>query len=289
MIVIGPIDGFSEKIARHLSADFIELNRRVFPDGEICPRIMLDKDIAGQHVVLVNRINRPINPNRYLVEYLITIKNLKDLGVEEIDVVMPYFVYARQDKIFRKGEPLSTKYILEMLKQAGATRFFCVSSHFQKEEGKFNAPLPAFNISGFVSIAEYLKQLNLNNPLILGPDKKSGQFAKQIADILNCESSYMEKKRNLDTGEVKTKTELDVAGRDVVITDDIASSGSTLVNSIENLKNPDRIICTVVHPILTGDCLEKVSANSRFIACNTIESPISKISIAKRISEFIGG
>ena len=97
----------------------------------------------------------------------------------------------------------------------------------------------------------------------------------------------MEKKRDLDTGKIETITKLDVTGRDAVIVDDIASSGGTLINAIENLKNPDRIICTVVHPILTGECLEKVSALSRFVACNTIESPISNISVAERIAQFI--
>ena len=258
MIVVGPIDGFSEDLAKNLNAEFIELDRRIFPDNEICPRIMLDKDIKDEHVVLVNRINRPLNPNRYLVEYLLTLKNLKELGAKQIDVVMPYFVYARQDKVFRKGEPFSTKYILELLKQAGASRFFSVSIHFQRNEGQFPAPIPAFNVSGFESIVDYLKTLGLNNPIIIGPDKKSGEFAKEIADKLDCESSFMEKHRDLDTGEVKTKTKLDVDGRDVVIVDDIAASGGTLVNAIENLNNPERVICTVVHPILTGDCLKNV-------------------------------
>jgi len=287
MIVIGPIDGFSEELAKNLSANFIELDRRIFPDKEVCPRIVLDKDIKNEHVVLVNRINRPLNPNRYLVEYLLTIKNLKELGAKEIDVVMPYFVYARQDKVFRRGEPLSTNYVLELLKEAGATRFFSISVHFQKKEGKFPAPMPAFNISGFVSIADYLKTLNLKNPIIIGPDKKSGDFAKQIADILQCESTYLEKERDLDTGAIETKTELDVSGKDVVIVDDIAASGTTLINAIENLKNSERVICTVVHPILTDECLEKVSSKAKFIACNTIESPISKISVTERIAKFV--
>jgi ribose-phosphate pyrophosphokinase len=288
MLVIGPRDGFSEKLAENLKADFIELNRRIFPDNEVCPRILLEKDIAGKHVVLVNRMQRPVDPNRYLVEFLLTIKNLRTLGIEKIDVVIPYFVYARQDKIFRKGEPLSAEYVLKLLKDAGASRFFSVSIHFNQEEGGFDAPLPAFNISGIASVANYLKLLNLDNPVIIGPDKKSGLFAREISGILGCESSYLEKKRDLDTGKAETETKLDATGRDVVIVDDIASSGGTLVNAIENLSNPNKIICAVVHPVLTGECLEKVSAKSDFIACNTIESPISKISVTGRIANFIG-
>jgi ribose-phosphate pyrophosphokinase len=104
---------------------------------------------------------------------------------------------------------------------------------------------------------------------------------------MNCNSAYLEKKRNLDTGEVDTKTKLDVSGRDVVIVDDIASSGGTLVNAIENLKNPNKVICAVVHPVLTGNCLEQVSEKAEFIACNTIASPISKVSVAENIAIFI--
>lgn len=287
MLVVGPKDGFSEELAENLKCGFIALDKRVFPDNEICPRIMLDNGIKDEHVVLVNRMQRPTDPNRYLVELLLTIKNLRALGVKKIDTVMPYLVYARQDKIFRKGETLSTQYILQLLKDAGASRLFSVSVHFQREEGKFHAPLPAFSISGFIPIANYIKKLNLKKPIIIGPDKKSGQFAKEIAEAMQCESAYLEKKRDLDTGTIETKTKLDVSGRDVVIVDDIASSGSTLIHAIENLNNPNKVICAVVHPVLTGDCLEKVSKKAEFISCNTIASPISKISVAARIAEFI--
>ncbi len=287
MLVVGPKDGFSEELAENLKCGFVELDRRGFPDNEVCPRIMLDNGIKDEHVVLVNRMQRPTDPNRYLVELLLTIKNLRSLGVKKIDVVMAYFVYARQDRIFRKGEPLSIQYVLQLLKDAGASQVFSVSVHFQRNEGKLPAPIPAFSISGFPSIADYLKKLRLKNPIIIGPDKKSGQFAKEIADLMKCSSAYLEKKRDLDTGTIETKTKLDVSGRDVVIVDDIASSGSTLIHAIKNLKNPNRVICAVVHPVLTGDCLEKVSKKAEFIACNTIASPISKISVAARIAEFI--
>jgi ribose-phosphate pyrophosphokinase len=212
---------------------------------------------------------------------------LKELGADRIDVLMPYFVYSRQDKIFRQGEPLSAKYVLELMKSAGATGFYCISSHLHREEGKFDAAIPAFNISGFGAIADYLKILKLKNPMIIGPDKKSGLFAKEVAEILHCESTFLEKKRDLDTGNVKTITKLDLSDRDAVIVDDIVSSGVTLINAIENLKNPNKVICAVVHPVLTGDCLKRVSAKSEFVACNTIDSPISKISVVERIANFI--
>lgn len=284
MIIVGPRDGFSEDLAEKLRADFVELEKRVFPDREICPRVL--GKISGR-VLLTNRMVIPTDPNRYLAEFLITLRNLKELGADRIDVLMPYFVYSRQDKIFREGEPLSAQYVLEFLKSAGAASFCCVSSHLHREEGRFDAAIPAFNISGFSSIANYLKTLELNDPMIIGPDKKSGLFAKEVADILHCESTFLEKKRDLDTGEVRTITKLDLSDRDAVIVDDIASSGGTLVNAIESLKNPNKVICAVVHPVLTGDGLKRVSAKSEFIACNTIESPISKISVVERIANFI--
>lgn len=285
MIVVGPKDGFSEELAEKLGVDFVELEKRIFPDREICPRVL--GQVSGR-VVLTNRMSLPTDPNRYLTEFLITIKNLKELGAEKIDVLMPYFVYSRQDKIFRDGEPFSAKYVLELMKNAGATSFYCISSHLYRKEGEFSAAIPSFNISGFVAIANYLKTIELNDPIIIGPDKKSVLFAKEVGDILNCEYTSLEKTRDLDTGEIDTITKLDLDGHDAIIVDDIASSGGTLVNAIDNLKNPNKVICAVVHPVLTGDCLKKVSSKAEFIACNTIESPISKISVIDKITNFIG-
>ena len=107
MIVVGN-DSFGEKLAKSLNADFVKFEQITFPDGEICPRILGD---VSEDVILVNRAKLPLEPNKYFVETLLLLKTLREVA-ENIDVVMPYFVYARQDKPFREGEPFSAKFVL---------------------------------------------------------------------------------------------------------------------------------------------------------------------------------
>ena len=128
MIVVGN-DDFAKKLATALGSKFVPFEQRVFPDGEVCPRILGDVE---KNAIVANRMSLPLEPNKYFIETLLLIKNLQELGVENIDVVMPYFVYARQDKIFRDGEPFSYKFVLETLHRAGVNRFFTVSSHAER-------------------------------------------------------------------------------------------------------------------------------------------------------------
>ena len=294
MIVIGPRDGFSDKLAENLGCEFFELERKTFPDREIRPRILGVENINSPgRVILASRLERPLDPNRYLVEILLTAKNIKSLGCDSITLVMPYMVYARQDKVFRPGEPLSAAYIMELMRHAGIERLVTVSCHFSGIE-TFCPGLKATSISGFKSIGKHLVEMGLKNPVVIGPDKKSGAWAKEIVDILGSgEYTFLEKHRDRNSGEVQTEETLsvDTSGRDVVIVDDIASSGGTLVNAINIVKKhqPKKIIIAVVHPILSGDCVEKVrtAGADMFLATDTIPSEISKISVIEDIARFI--
>ena len=294
MIVVGPKDGFSDKLAEKLGCDFFELERRTFPDKEIRPRILgSEKITSANKAILVSRMERPLDPNKYLVEILLTVKNLKSLGVDKVTLVMPYMIYARQDKIFRSGEPLSAKYVLELLKQAGVNRLLTVSCHFSGIEDLCPG-LEAVSISGFKTIAKYLAKLGLRDPVVLGPDEKAGTWAKEIVNILGSgEHTFLEKHRDRDSGKVETEEKLavDIGGRDVVIVDDIASSGGTLINAVNIVKKhkPKSIIVAVVHPILSGDCVEKVkgAGADMFLSTDTIPSEISKISVTEDIARFI--
>ncbi|MFH0832616.1 MAG: ribose-phosphate diphosphokinase, partial [Candidatus Aenigmatarchaeota archaeon] len=264
------------------------VEKRAFPDGEVCPRIVGDVD---NHAIVAERLSLPLDPNRYLIETLFITRNLRALGVEKIDVVMPYFIYSRQDKVFRKGEPHSAKYVLELLEKAGATRFFTVSSHVNRNDEKISlTPMPAYNINGFESIGNQLKKFDLHNPVVVGADLGVSHSTETIANILGAESFAFQKKRDLNTGEIIVKGNLNVEGRDIVIVDDIISSGRTMLNSIEicNSSGADRILCTAVHPALATGVFEKISSKVwKFIATDTISSPISEISVTESIAEKI--
>jgi len=283
MIVLGS-DNFAKKLAKCLKAKFVFLEKRVFPDGEICPRILAPVD---NHVILAERIHLPIDPNRYLIEILLTIKNLKSLGTKKIDLVMPYFVYTRQDKIFRKGEPFSAKYVLELIKEAGANRFFTVSSHAQRDKVKISlTKMPAYNIDGFEILGQYFKDLNFKKPIVVGADFGVNKSIKTISKILGVEAIAFEKYRDLKTGKITLKDKPNLKNKDLIIVDDIVSSGETMLKAINLARKSGakRIYCGVIH-ILNKKTIEAISKKvEKFIATDTIDSPISKISVVENIA-----
>lgn len=282
MIVFGN-DNFGENLAEKLGARFARIEQRVFPDGEACPRIA--NEINDNHAIVAVRMSLPLDPNRHLIEILLTIKNLKSLGVKKIDVVMPYFVYARQDKLFRKGEPLSAKYVLEMIKDAGAGRFFTVTSHAERNKESVSLSDSVYNIDGFVAVGDYLKKNKLENPLIIAPDDGAEEFAETVAIQVGCEYAVFEKHRDLDTGSVSMKSGADIKGKDVIIVDDIISSGSTMLKAIGICKTngAKSVMCAVVHAVSD----KGIDNNEPLISTNTIDSKTSKISVVELVANMI--
>lgn len=278
-------DNFAKHLAGALGAEFVQFEQRVFPDGEVCPRILGD---VNKDVILVNHMKLPLEPNKYFMETLLLIKTLQDLGAENIDVVMPYFVYARQDKSFRSGEPFSAIYVLETLHKAGMSRFFTVSSHTERDRDKLNiSNIPAYNVNGFLAVGNYLKKKNFSSPIVIGPDDGAEHFAKTVSNALDCDYALLEKHRNLDTGEIEMKCNVNVRGKEVIIVDDIISSGSTMVSAIQSLKDAGAksIFVYIVH-LVSDKGIEKISPHVReFLASDTIETPLSKISVVGQLAE----
>lgn len=290
MTAVLGFDSFGEHIAQHLGALYIKIERRVFPDSEVCPRITHMPDDV--QVIVANRLALPLNPNSYLVETLLTVKNLAAKGIAHIDVVMPYFVYGRQDKVFREGEPFSARYVLEMLRDAGAERVFTVSSHANRNQDIVGiADIPVYNINGFVAIGNYLKAKQFREPLVIGPDKGAEGFVKTVAGAIGCGSALFEKERDLVTGDVIMKGGVAMKGRDVILVDDIIGSGGTMLKAIDLCRDAHSVYCAVVHLVSDKRVGELQAKTKEFAVTNTIDSPnypaLAKVSVEALIAEKI--
>ncbi len=177
-----------------------------------------------------------------------------------------------------------------MIESVGTQALITVNVHSEMVLSYFN--IKALSVNAFPEIASYLASLNLKNPLILSPDKKRYPDAKLVADIVKGEASFLEKKRDLITGEIKTEEKhLEVEGRDVVIIDDIISTGGTIINAanIVSKRNPRSIRVACIHGVYASNALEKLRALNltEIVSTDTIESETSKITVAKAILEAL--
>ena len=299
MHIVGPMDGFNRALSEMIEAKIVEVERRVFPDGEICPRIMEADELRGSDVVLSMRMKNGGNPNTYLSEVLFTIKNLKEeLKTGKIIAVIPYFPYARQDEIFRPGEPLSSKYVAEMLEKAGADAVVSVTVHLHriKSFSDIFSRAKAVNVSGFKGIARVLGNRELRDPVVIAPDGEGIAWAKELADLMGIKDyGAFRKERDLNTGEIRTHlVEMDLNGRDVIIADDMVSTGGTMVNALSGVRKMGarRAIAAFVHPVLVSGAIDKIiSLADEVISSDTIEWPGSKatavVEVASAVRELL--
>ena len=246
VIVIGKKD-FGEKLAKRIpESTFLEIEDRVFPDGEICPRLLIkeDNELKNTHVIIAMQLKLNQSINHYLVSLLLTIHNVKRLEAEIITCVMPYHIYSRQDRESRIGEPFSSRYLALMLESAGVNNFITVNSHSYGKNPLsdfFNESF-AISLSAIPLLSKAIKaRINENEDIVcLSPDEGALLLAKEAAESIN--SPYygaLRKVRNLKTGEISQDLigiNVTIKNRHIIIVDDLVSSGGTMIGAARILK-----------------------------------------------------
>ncbi len=228
MIIFGGSAGetLAVRVSLLTGAKLGKVKRQRFPDGE--QYLKIEEDIKGQDVVFIHPLGG--RPDELIMEYLLTIDAFKSASPKSISVVIPYFAYARQDARFHPGEPLSFHLVAKLLEQAGPSRIFTIDVHLQRVPSlKEVFKIPASNLTAVPYIAEYINRIfQPKNPIIIGPDDESEQWAKVAAAKIKTDYAILSKTRFSST-EVKVKVKggegVNVKGRDAIIIDDIISTG----------------------------------------------------------------
>jgi len=270
----------SYEISRSGGLDLLEVERRVFPDGELLVRIKDEEEVSGEEILVVQ--STPYPQERNLMELLQLIDSSISMGAERVIALVPYLCYSRQDKRFRQGEPLSSRIVVDSIFSAGADELITVNIH---EEGILRGKR-AKSLRAEPEIGRYFSG-KLDDPLVLAPDKGAIEIAKAVSKEMKSDYSYLEKERNLETGEISVKGEVNAEGRDVLIVDDMISTGGTVIEAarISESMGAKRIMVSCIHPVLVQDALLRIysSGVERVVSTNTIEREVSEISIHELI------
>ena len=261
-ILIGE-DDFARQMADELNMEFIKVNTSVFPDSEIKPVIENEAKIKGKKVLLVARTNRfKPNVSDCILKIYFICRLLQKLKCE-INLFLPWMFYSRQDKKFLAGEPESLFDIAELYESLGIKNIFTVNSHLYGKENPLQdyfKKTKIHDLSLSKLFADYLKTKNLKNPIILGPGKGSNKLIEELSELLKIPCECLEKGRDLKTLEVFFKPiKANLENRDVIIYDDIAATGWTIIKPFETLKKqkPNRIFIVLCH-LVTKEGIERL-------------------------------
>ena len=269
----------AKELAKVLKCKLATTEIKRFPDDECYVRI--DDDLDDRDVFLV----QTTWPDRNIIELFLLQDAIKEFDVSSLTTVVPYYGYARQDKQFMPGEPISARALARMI-QLNTDEFITVDIHAPTVLDWFD-DISAKNVAAYPQIGKHLKGKGVE--LILSPDEGRADNAKRVADVVNCEADYLVKER-LDGETVKmTPKKLDVKGRKVAIVDDIISTGGTIIKAAEQLRKQgaSKILAVCTHGVFAGNAIPKLDAVcDEVCTTDTIETPKTCFSVAPEIARI---
>jgi ribose-phosphate pyrophosphokinase len=245
-----------------------------FPEGEI--KIQIQENIRGKDVFIVQSTCPP--PNDNLMELLLLIDAARRASADRITAVMPFFGYARQDRKVRPRVPISAKVVANLICAAGANRVIVMDLHAGQIQGFFDIPVD--HIYSIRVFGNYLKTLGLRNLVVVSPDVGGIKMARAYATVLSAPLAIVDKRRE---GDAQTKVMNligSVQGKNVVLVDDLISTGGSLVEAVHALKKEgaEEMYSVIVHPVLAESAIERVNGSEleELIVSDSIPLPEDK-------------
>jgi ribose-phosphate pyrophosphokinase len=288
-ILSGPASKeLGEKIGKLLKAEAVPVFSKTFPDGESYIRFETES-LSNADVIIIQTTSPP--QDQRLIQLLLMADDAADMKAKSITAVIPYFAYSRQDKRFLPGEAFSIKTIMKLLQDCGVSRIITVNAHNPTLLKTFLISVE--DVSAIPILAEYFKMNRLvQDPLSLSLGKKALNVAAEADSILHGGFDCISTKRDVRTGNVTLEEkEVPVKGRDVVVFDDIISSGGTMAKAVKYVKDhgAKKVYAACVHPLLIGDSHKRILENGaeEIIGTDCVPSAVSKVSIAPLISKVL--
>jgi ribose-phosphate pyrophosphokinase len=287
IVVPGPSSlELGRKTAEFLKAKVVSVGFKTFPDGE--SYIRLEGNVEGEDVAIVQTTSSP--QDSHIIQLFLMADAARDLGAKEVVAVVPYFAYARQDKRALSGEAFSVKTMVTLLGACGVSKIITVNSHNPEVLKSFRVPIK--DLSAISLIADYFKNRGYEGAFSLLLGKKAVCMATEANNVLKGGYDCVATERDKVTGEVKiVRKPLQVKNRDVIIFDDIISSGGTMAKAVKAVKDQGarKVYAACVHPILAEGSEERIveSGAEGIIATDCVPSIVSVVSVAPLIAQAL--
>lgn len=294
IIIVGPASQLlAMRCAKEMGIDTLSTEYKTFPDGERYLRINVtnDEQLKGKEVIIIQSTGSSAagDQNQRYFELFMMISTSKRMGASKIKVVVPYFAYSRQDKVFRPGECLFAQTLCKQIENAGADEFYTIDMHATHVLDAFT--IPTHNLDPMKLLAESLKSLDIKDPIVVSPDKGAVDRSKAFASYFgeNVEVAVFSKERDVVTGQIKMTGELPVSGKDVIIADDIIATGGTMASAIKISKKSGarKVYAVGTHALLIVNAVHTImsAGTDVIVGTDTIDTPVSSVSMAKLLAE----
>ena len=284
----------AKEVAQILDLELGQIKKDQFADGEIL--LESHSSVRGKSVFVIQSTNKPANDN--LMELLLAIDAFKRSSAGEINLIIPYFGYARQDRRVFARQPISAKVVANMLVQAGADRILTFDIHSEQIVGFFDIPVDNLRATGL--IASEVKKLELEDLTIVSPDHGGVSRARQFAKLFDAPLAVVDKRRS---GPNKAESMFilgDVKNKNIIIYDDMVDTGGTVSAATKILKEngAKSIYLAITHAVLSNkkdfSAVEKLkkAGIEKIFTTNSIKQNIDsdfiiEINLAEIISETI--
>lgn len=243
-----------------------------FADGEV--QINIEESIRGCDVFIIQPTSNPVN--EHLMELLIMIDACKRASAANINIVVPYYGYARQDRKARSREPITAKLVANLIETAGADRMIALDLHAPQIQGFFNMPID--HLMGVPILAEYFKNDTDIDPeecVVVSPDHGGVTRARKLADILKTPIAIIDKRRPKPNVAEVMNIVGEIEGRTAIIIDDIIDTAGTITLAAQALKDKGAkdVYACCTHPVLSGPARERIenSAIKELVVTNSIQ------------------
>jgi ribose-phosphate pyrophosphokinase len=247
---------FAKKIAKILGEELSKINISRFSGGEIYAR--LTDNVRGASAYVIQTCTHSVNDD--LMELFIVIDALKRASAKSITAVIPHFGYARQDKKSASREPISAKLVADLLTTAGIDRIITMDLHSDQIQGFFN--LPVDHMTAMPTLASYIKEKKLKNPVVVAPDTGRAKTAKKLSDRIDAPLVILHKTRPEHQKAEIMHVVGDVAGKTPIMIDDMIDTAGTATRGVDILREQgciDEIYFLSTHGIFSGPAVEKVN------------------------------